>query len=384
MTITPQKNRQIQIALLLVATLGVMSGITVVSSLPLISHTFAEIPHIEFLSKMMLTIPSIIIALFAPFAGHIVDRWGRLKPLYTGIALFVLGGSSGFYLHDFYIILVGRAILGLGVALIMPSSTALIGDYFDEERRHSFMSRQGLAVALGGILFIIAGGLLAQLHWSYPFAIYLIPLLFIPFLLKALYEPPRHAHLADAELEPSLLPVYLTAFFVMVLFYMLPTQLPYLIVDHLGGKARSVGFVIATAMLFNALTAMQYAKLKKRFSYLRIYAFTFGLFAIGLFFIARAQSVAELFFATIPIGMAFGLLLVNTNAWFLSKVPPSKRGKASGILTSSFFFGQFSSPLIFEPIVSRYGIQGLFGIISALAVAVSLLLFYFSSKSNTN
>ncbi|WP_309499634.1 MFS transporter, partial [Sulfurovum sp.] len=117
-------TKNIQISLLLVATLGVMSGITVVSSLPLISHTFSNIPHIEFLSKLMLTIPSIIIALSAPFAGHIVDKWGRLKPLYIGIVLFMIGGSSGFYLHDFYVILLGRAVLGFAVALIMTSSTA--------------------------------------------------------------------------------------------------------------------------------------------------------------------------------------------------------------------------------------------------------------------
>ena len=84
--------------------MGVMSGITVVSSLPLITKTFSHIPHIEFFSKLMLTIPSIMIALFAPIAGMIVDRFGRLKPLYTGIILFVIGGSSGFYLHDFYAI----------------------------------------------------------------------------------------------------------------------------------------------------------------------------------------------------------------------------------------------------------------------------------------
>jgi len=214
-------DKNLQISLLLIATLGVMSGITVVSSLPLISHTFKEIPHIEFLSKMMLTIPSIMIAIFAPFAGHIVDRWGRLKPLYTGIVLFVLGGSSGFYLHDFYAILMGRALLGFAVALIMTSSTALIGDYFKEESRHRFMSKQGLAVALGGILFITTGGFLAQLHWSYPFAIYFIPLLFLPFLYTSLYEPKKHTHSSNPELESSLLPVYITAFFVMVLFYML-------------------------------------------------------------------------------------------------------------------------------------------------------------------
>jgi len=373
-------NKNIQIALLIVATLGIMSGITIVSSLPLISHTFSDIPNIEFLSKLMLTIPSIIIALFSPIAGHIIDKWGRLKPLYIGIFLFIVGGSSGFYLHDFYVILGGRAILGLGVALIMTSSTALIGDYFDEETRHKFMSKQGMTIALGGILFITSGGLLAQIHWSYPFAIYLIPILFVPFLLKYLYEPKKHKHAEDLEVEVKLLPVYLTAFFVMVLFYMLPTQFPYLIVNTLGGQPQMVGFVIATAMTFNALTAMQYAKIKAKLSYLQIYSATFALFATGLFIISQATSIAGLFFATAPIGMGFGLLFVNTNSWFLSLVPAHKRGKASGVLTSSLFLGQFSSPILFEPIVSRYGIQGLFLFVSVVSVVVALVLFMKSRK----
>jgi len=373
-------NKNIQISLLLVTTLGVMSGVVVVSSLPLISHTFADIPHIEFLSKLMFTLPSAIVAFFAPFAGYIVDRFGRLKPLYAGIFLFVLGGSSGFYLHDFYVILVGRAVLGLAVALIMTTSTALIGDYFEEKARHNFMSKQGLAVGIGGIIFITSGGLLAQIHWSYPFAIYLIPLLFLPFFFKSLYEPEKHKPSVDVELETKLLPVYITAFFVMVLFYMLPTQLPYLIVNILGGKPQTVSFVIASAMTFNALTSMKYAKIKARFSYMQIYAATFMLFGTGLFFISQASNIGQLFFASIPIGMAFGLLLVNTNAWFLSKVPPRKRGKASGILTSSFFLGQFSSPLLFEPIVARYGIQGLFLIISGISILIAVVLFVKSRK----
>jgi len=376
-------NKNIQIALLIVATLGIMSGITIVSSLPLISHTFSNVPNIEFLSKLMLTIPSIIIALFSPIAGHIIDKWGRLKPLYIGIFLFIVGGSSGFYLHDFYVILVGRAVLGLGVALIMTASTALIGDYFDEETRHRFMAKQGMTVALGGILFITTGGLLAQMHWSYPFAIYLIPILFVPFLLKYLYEPRKHKHAEDLEVEVKLLPVYLTAFFVMVLFYMLPTQFPYLIVNTLGGKPQTIGFVIATAMIFNALTSMQYAKIKAKLSYVQIFSATFALFATGLFIISQATSIAGLFFATAPIGMGFGLLFVNTNSWFLSLVPAHKRGKAAGVLTSSLFLGQFSSPILFEPIVSRYGIQTLFLIVSIVAISVSIVLLI-KSKTKGN
>ena len=376
-------NKNIQIALLIVATLGIMSGITIVSSLPLISHTFSNIPNIEFLSKLMLTIPSIIIALFSPIAGHIIDKWGRLKPLYVGIFLFIVGGSSGFYLHDFYVILVGRAVLGLGVALIMTSSTALIGDYFDEETRHKFMSKQGMTVALGGIIFITSGGLLAQVHWSYPFAIYFIPIFFLPFLLGSLYEPKKHKHNEELEVEAKLLPVYFTAFFVMVLFYMLPTQFPYLIVNTLGGKPQTIGFVIGTAMTFNALTSIQYARIKARFSYLQIYAATFALFATGLFIISQATGIAGLFFATVPIGMGFGLLFVNTNSWFLSLVPAHKRGKASGVLTSSLFLGQFSSPILFEPIVSRYGIQTLFLIVSIVSISVAIVLLIKSKTKDS-
>jgi MFS family permease len=294
----------------------------------------------------------------------------------VGIVLFILGGSSGFYLDNFYIILVGRAVLGLAVALIMTSSTALIGDYFEGEARHKFMSTQGMAVAMGGIFFISLGGFLAQEHWSYPFAMYLLPLLFFPFLVKSLYEPKIHKAVAgEVEIKSSLVPIYITAFFAMVLFYMMPTQLPYLIVNTLHGEPRSVGFVIATAMIFNAFTSMQYAKIKARLSYVQIYTITFVFFGIGLLIISQADSILHLFYSTVFMGMAFGLLLVNTNAWFLSEVPPSKRGKASGMLASSFFFGQFSSPLVFEPIVYAYGIQKLFLLVGLIALLTSLILF---------
>ncbi len=369
-------NKNIQISLLLIATMGVMSGITVVSSLPLISKTFSTVPNIEFLSKLMLTIPSMIIALFAPIAGIIVDKFGRLKPLYTGIILFVVGGSSGFYLENFYTILAGRAVLGIAVALLMTSSTALIGDYLDEIGRHKFMAIQGMAVAIGGIMFITAGGFLAQLHWSYPFAIYILPLFFLPLLATSLYEPKKHIHLeSEIEIEAKLWPVYITAYFAMVLFYMLPTQLPYLIIDKLHGEPSTIGFVISVAMFFNAMTSRQYAKLKRRFSYKQIYIITFIFFGIGLFIISQAHSIAQLFYSTAFIGIGFGLILVNTNSWFLAKVPAHKRGKASGMLASSFFLGQFSSPLLLEPIVKIYGIQGLFLIVSGIAVMISLILF---------
>jgi len=56
-------------------------------------------------------------------------------------------------------------------------------------------------------------------------------------------------------------------------------------------------------------------------------------------------------------------------------VPAHKRGKAAGVLTSSFFLGQFASPILFEPIVSAYGIQMLFLMVSVLALGIAFVLF---------
>jgi MFS family permease len=128
-------------------------------------------------------------------------------------------------------------------------------------------------------------------------------------------------------------------------------------------------------MLFNALISKQYAKLKKRFNYTQIYMITFIFFGIGLFIISLAQTIPQLFLSTLFIGSGFGLIFVNTNAWFLSIVPPHKRGKASGMLASSFFLGQIDSPLVFQPIVRAYGIQGHFLIVSFVSLMISLLLF---------
>ncbi len=378
-----QISIKIKISLLLLATMGVMSGIAIVTTLPLIGKHFSAIENINFYSKLLLVIPSIVIAFISPVAGIVVDKMGRLKPLYFGVSLFILGGSSGYFLDNFYYILVGRAILGIGVSLIMTSSMALIGDYFDEKQRHQFMSLQGMAVGFGGITFIISGGYLAHIGWQYPFLIYLLPILFLPIFISSLKEPKKAVHLPhlDAKIAPKLFPVYFMAFFSMLLFYMLPTQLPYLVINKLGGTPSSVGYFIAFAMLVNALVSKQYHRLKERFSFIQIFSITYFFFAIGLLIISQVTTPNQLFFSSLFMGVGFGLVMVNINAWLLSLVEPNKRGRAIGILTSSFFFGQSFSPILFQPVIVYIGIQGLFLYVSILSFLISFIVFLKNKKS---
>jgi MFS family permease len=262
----------------------------------------------------------------------------------------------------------------------MTTSITLIGDYFEEEERHKYMALQGMSVGIGGILFITLGGFLAEITWSYPFAIYLLPILFLPYLLIHMHEPQRHKHPKTSQSRATLWPIYLSGFLVMVLFYMLPTQFPYLIINQLGGTPSDVGLIIATSMFINALTAMQYARLRKHLSFEMIFVIVLAVFGCGLLIISHATSILELYASTLFMGMGFGLMFVNLNAWLLSKVEVNNRGKASGMLTSAIFLGQFFSPILFQPIIEMIGIQGLFMSIAILVWGVATMLWLFLKR----
>ena len=55
----------------------------------------------------------------------------------------------------------------------MAAGTGLISTFYTGRARLAMIARQGMAIELGGVLFLFAGGLLAQQRWSLPFALYL-------------------------------------------------------------------------------------------------------------------------------------------------------------------------------------------------------------------
>jgi len=102
-------------------------------------------------------------ALFA--AGALGDRYGHRTVLMLG--LFVFGASSAWaaWAGGPVELILARATMGLGGALIMPTSMAIIGWTFPPERRAGaiavWSSSAGLGVAVGPVL----GGLLIDHFW---------------------------------------------------------------------------------------------------------------------------------------------------------------------------------------------------------------------------
>jgi EmrB/QacA subfamily drug resistance transporter len=102
-------------------------------------------------------------ALFA--AGALGDRYGHRTILVAGLAVF--GGASVWaaWAGDATGLILARGLMGLGGAMMMPTSMAIIGATFPAERRAgaiaAWSASSGVGVALGPLL----GGVLVDHFW---------------------------------------------------------------------------------------------------------------------------------------------------------------------------------------------------------------------------
>jgi len=364
-----------KVTLLLLSMLTMMSNVAIVTMLPHLNEHFDHVENIELYSRLMITLPSLSIAFLSPFLGHFVFKVGKKRSTVIALVLFSLFGTAGLYLESIYDLLFSRFLFGIAIAILMIVSTSLIGDYFKHEARHKFMGLQSAFISVGGIVFIVGGGVLSDMDWRYPFGIYILGLLVLVFVVKYLVEVKTDEKVDedDTYINHNLWYIYLLAFVLMLVFYILPTQMPFLMINVFGASGTLTGEIIATAFVFNALGAISFAKFKKRYDFSTIYLIGLAIIAFGFILIGNVNNV-YLFFITSPImGFGGGLMMANMTSWMLHVAHHTKRIKSSAYLSSAYFFGQFCSPIVSMPLVKAVGVKDFF-VVSGIILLVILII----------
>ncbi len=362
-------------AILVAASLTVMAGATIAPGLPGLQAHFTDVPNADVLSRVLLTTHGLAIAIIAPLGGLLVDRVGR-KPMLIGAALlYGSAGTAGLWLDDLIALLVSRALLGAAVAVTMTVATTLVGDLFVGEERDRFVGLQSAAMAAGGIVFMLGGGVLAELSWRGPFLIYGLAFLLVPLALVALPRSGPSTPTTSLQIDTAragttqtrvIVFLYGLGFLNQVSFYMLPTQLPFLVASSFDdGAATLTGALIATQTLFAAFAALNFGHLHKRMSRHALFAVGFGGTALAYTLLSQFNG-PPLFAIMALAGLAGGLMTPNLQSWIVGAVSSDARGRVVGGLSSVTFLGQFMSPIILAPVVSSFGLQGAFLAAAAL------------------
>ena len=370
-------SKATKFTLLFLSMMTVMSNIAIVTSIPHLKEYFSDVAEMELYSRLMITLPSLSIALLAPFLGHFLHRFKKRDSVMFGLFFFSLLGSAGLYLETIEGLLLSRALFGVSVAILMIISTALVGDYFRGKERNKYMGLQSAFSAIGAITFLLGGGFLSDIDWRYPFGIYLMGMVVFPFVLLFLKEPESEVQEEGEEGScTSLLGIYFLAFIIMLLFFTLPTQMPFLMINVFGVSGTLTGMIIATSFVTNTIGAVGFARLKEHLSFGQIYLLGMALISIGFYGIGLVKEVHYFFLTSAILGFGGGILMANNMVWMLSKADVSQRIKSSGYITSALFFGQFLSPIVFHPLVSFLGVQQFFEWMGIVIFVVVLLVVF--------
>lgn len=356
------------LTLLLCSTLTVMASATITPSLPSIAAHFAETPHAALLTRLVLTLPALFIVLVAPLAGLACDRLGRMPVLWTGLAFYVLCGSAGAAMNSLVALLATRAGLGIGIALLMTATTSMIADSSRGARQTRLLGLQGAFMAGGGVVFVFAGGLAAELSWRGPFLVYLAALLLVP-AIRALPEtrPAPSARGPVGLLPLRLWGLYPLAFVGMGMFYLVPVFLPFLLGARFGSGAVWIGGAVALVNIAAMISGTQFGRVRGRLPAVGMIVVACTAMAAGYAAVALSQSVGMLVAGLIVTGFGTGFIVPTLIHWTVQLAPEAQRGRALGGLTMAFFLGQFASPLLAQPVHARLGENGLY-----LAAAVTL------------
>jgi MFS family permease len=385
MTKTNSDSILTKITLLLISTLTVMSGATIAPSLPAMGEYFADIPNADYLVRLALTLPALLIALGAPIVGVLIDRLGRKPLLLAALILYGFAGSSGLVLNSLNLILVGRVLLGISVAGIMTTATTLIADYYIGNARVQFLGLQAGFMGLGGVVFLSLGGFLADIDWRLPFAIYLFSLILFGFTLIFLPEPDRQSAVNTAgslNLEtPQKLPVKLVfltyglGIISQIIFYLIPVQLPFYLKQLFAANAAQSGLAIALATLMSAIVSLSYRQIKAKLSFMAIYSIAFLNLGIGYLLISLGSVYAIVLLGLAIAGMGLGLIIPNMNLCLISVTPDNMRGKVLGGVTTSIFLGQFLSPIVSQPLSKIVGLGTTYSLAGGLMLILMVATF---------
>jgi len=122
-------------------------------------------------------------------AGMLGDRFGRKKMLLMALVLFGGASVACAYATSSGQLIAARAVLGLGAAVIMPLSSAVLTVLFDHDERPKALTAWVTATSLGIPLGPLVGGWLLDNFWWGAVFLINVPLVLVGVVAVALWVP---------------------------------------------------------------------------------------------------------------------------------------------------------------------------------------------------
>lgn len=274
-----------EISLRLVLILGLLSAVgpfAIDMYLPALPQIGASLNAPVGAVQASLTAFFLALGVGQPLFGTLADMWGRKKPLYLGLGIFVLASVGCALAQDIHTLVVLRFVQGMGAAAGMAIPRAVVRDMHTGHQAARFMSLLMLVFSVSPILAPLAGSaVIAVGGWRLVFWVVAVAAIIgLAAMLRGMPETRDAAARSDSSLGTAL-----------KAYVFLLRDWHYLGLVFIGGCAMAGFFVYLAGSPFVLINHYGLSTTQ--------YSLAFALNAIA--FIGAAQFTG-------PLGKRFGLV----------------------------------------------------------------------------
>ncbi len=331
------------------------------------------------------------------FWGPVSDKYGRKRPLYIGLALFIVGSVGCALSQTMFEMIVWRVIQAFGACTGPMLSRAMIRDMYGQTKAAEMLSTLMVVMAIAPIAGPLIGGkILVLSSWHSIFwllAIIGILLLFSIFTLPETLTDERKnkgsLKLAFAKyrllLKNRQFMVYtlcVTFFYVGAYAFIAGSPLVY--IQYFGVKPENYGYLFGVNMVGIASLSMLNRKLVRKYSLdlLLKVATSIAMMASLLLVTLVKLEIGGILGIVIPMFVVFstnGIIAACTNAAALDKVP-KMAGSGAALLGSLQYGSGVISSMLLAVFASQNGNPWTMSWIIALFMCLSAVTIFFGIR----
>jgi MFS family permease len=371
-----EKNELIP-AILSLSLLTVMAGAAVAPALDVIRAYFSH--DDPMLVQMIISVPALFIVLTSFVFPRLCVRFGAKTLVTAGLVLYTAGGCAAGLFSNIWTVLAARALVGIGVGIIMPLSTGLLAFWFPAGEQEKLMGWSSAMNQMGGVVATLLSGALAGISWRASFLVYLLGLGSIVLCLRHLPDEKIRndaARMSPETIKENAAPAA-AMFLLMVTFFVYPSN--FAMVSAADGVIPQylTSVIMASLDMVAFAGGLAFVHLKAAFGD-GIRFLSPSLFLAGYLALAFAPAWAGALAGSALIGFANGVGVPYIISSASKKAGRSAASTVMPLLSAALFLAQFLTPAIISAAKHAAG-----GAAHApyFAAAVSAALFLLCSQA---
>lgn len=392
--------RSIEVQLVMVMSMVSSMGVIASPALPAMSDSLG-IPEARIgLVFTAFTLP----AIFAlPVVGAIGDLYSRKVVVVPGLLLFGIAGATVGLVRSFEMILILRALQGIGYTAFNSLTVALLGDLLSGPEESAAQGSRVIFNKLTSFVGPVVAGVVAGIAWQYPFYLYVLGVP-VGIFVYLYYEEGGNVDAAerinDTSInsdenrdrglqeygrdlqglmsDPFMIGILGSGFIRMFLKYALYTFLALAVISQYSGSDAYAGFLVGLYSGVGAFVASQSARLTERFTH--SYALILGLLIASIAFMAfpLANGLIVLTILVLLHGIGEGIINPVHKSIMTQSV---RKGIRGGLVTTNAIVQNTAktiTPVSLSPLLIFFGdgaYDYLFLITGGISLVATVVIF---------